>query len=45
MLRWFTNFADAVRYSEGLNYFENRDCYVKQISSNRFEVYEIQINY
>lgn len=45
MLRWFTNSADAEKYSDGLYRFENRDCYVKEISSNRFEVYEIQINY
>lgn len=41
MLRWFTNYADADRYSEGLSYFEDRDTIVKEVSSDRFEVYEI----
>lgn len=41
MVTWFTNYADADRYVEGKEYFENKN-YSISINQSRFEIWEVK---
>ena len=43
MITWFTNYADAERYVEGKEYFEDKYYEIRIVSQTRFEVWDKEV--
>ena len=43
MITWFTNYADAERYVEGKEYFEDKYYEIRIVSQTRFEIWDKEV--